>query len=178
MTIDDICRTLNNSAYYDGNTLTLPDSALGSNDVEALIDAYLPGDALIINNANITQGATSVTVTGTGGVAPFSGMQVEAVFTVSSDGNAAELALTATVTQGWTFADSFPALARTFFATMLFDHTSQFYFNSYTVPDVGPPGLSFDGTLPLSGPLAALTWLFSGQTSLQVRGPIALVNQV
>ncbi|HKQ06436.1 MAG TPA: hypothetical protein VJ464_14975 [Blastocatellia bacterium] len=178
MTIDQIYTTLTNSAYYHAGTLTLPDSALGSSDVQALIDAYLPGDALIINNAEITQGDTSVSVTGAGGVAPFTGMQIEAVFTVSADGTEAELAMTAAVAPSWTFASSFPALATTSFAQLQFGSGSKFYFNSFRVSDDVPPGLSFGGTLPLSGSLAAITWLFSGQTSLTVQGPIALVNQV
>ncbi|HJQ26142.1 MAG TPA: hypothetical protein VKA60_19650 [Blastocatellia bacterium] len=178
MTIDQIYATLTSPAYLHDNTLTLPDSALGSGDIQALIDAYLPGDALVINDADIEQATTSVTVKGTGGVAPFTGMQIEATFSVSEDGSEAEVAMTATVGQGWTFAKSFPALADSFYAGMQFDSASKFYFNSYAVPDVAPPGLSFDGTLPLSGYMAALTWLFSGQTSLTVQGPIALVNQV
>jgi hypothetical protein len=178
MTIDQIYATLTDPAYYHAGTLTLPDSALGSGDVQALFDAYLPGDALVVNSATITQGATSVTVTGTGAGSPFTGMQIEAVFTVSSDGTAAELVMTATAGQDWTFASSFSTLADTFFAELQFGSASKFYFNSYTVPNVAPPGLSFDGALPLTGYMGALAWLFSGQTSLSLQGPIALVNQV
>lgn len=160
--------------------LSLRASDLGSAAVDDLSTSFLPSGQLVmsdVNAENIVEPADqeSITVVGTGSAVPFSGMGVEAVFSIR--GGQAALVVTATGRDGWTFADSFPTLADTIFSSLAFDPSPRLRLASYPASDDVGQGMSFAGMLQLSSALGPFAFLL-GTGSKQLSGTITTENGV
>ncbi|MBX3659878.1 MAG: hypothetical protein KF740_15705 [Ramlibacter sp.] len=171
-----------NIAANDGS-LVITGPEIGSDNVTALFEAYLPDGTLTIDGAvpglfpggqlggkAVPEGAT---VSGTGGAGPFQDMHVTLV--LSPQGNDVVLQLLAVAQTGWTFATSFGRLADTLFADLAFASAPCYYFASQNEDDF-QEGLFFQGDLRLTGALANSTWLLGdpSMTTVTVAGPVQM----
>jgi len=178
MQLSDVASILDQSTA--GKTLTLPADAFGDGTAVAqLLTAYLTGEQLVVKNAVQVTTAKAITVEGTGGNAPFTGMSVMVQFSVDGGGNAVLAAIATAPTTGWTLATAFPLLAPTLVAGLTFSGTQGFYLASAPT-DIDArgvhlaQGLHFKGTLALDGALENFRWLLGGATTLDVEGPVEI----
>lgn len=149
-----------------GDTFSLATAPLASPPLDALAAAHLPGATLRLSAVTALDEAAdgqSVTVRGTGADLPFTGMRVEAVFSVVG-GNAA-LRLTATAAAGWTFTGAFPALASTVAAGFRFlaSPAPVLVLRSHQ-EGASAAGLSFAGTMDLASMTGGLAGLIGRNT--------------
>lgn len=101
-----------------GNRVDVPLSALIA--VGDLFTSFFPAGQFSVDQVtDWTQTPEGVTVSGTGASGPFTGMNVQAVFTSRPDG--VSVTVTATADATWGFSTAFAPLARTIFDTLRFD---------------------------------------------------------
>lgn len=167
----------------NAGSLVITGSELGSANLTALFQAYLPDGTLTVANASpgVTPGGqlggkaigAGATVSGTGGAGPFVGMGVNLV--LSPSGDELVLQLLAVAPAGWTFATSFTNLASTLFSGLAFAPAPCYYFASQN-GGAFQEGLFFQGDLQLTGALASSTWLFGdpAMTAVTVAGPVQI----
>ena len=150
---------------------------LFSSAIQNALSASLEDGTLAITGAQYSSSSAqqTVTITGAGSGAPLSGLQVTAVFALDASGQAGLTA--AAVTSGsdddWTFSSGSPVLQGT-----IFDHAKfsspQFALNSSS----SQAGLSFTGSLPLTGVLAILGDLLGGASAFEMSGQVTIVQGV
>lgn len=167
----------------NAGSLVITGSELGSANLTALFQAYLPDGTLTVANAvpGMTPGgqlggkavAAGATVSGTGGAGPFVGMGVSLV--LSPSGDDLVLQLLAVAPAGWTFAASFSQLGATLFDGLSFAPAPCYYFASQN-GGAFQEGLFFQGNLQLTGALASSTWLFGDptMTAVTMAGPVQI----
>lgn len=167
----------------NAGSLVITGSALGSANLSALFQAYLPDGTLTVTNASVGVSAggqlggkavaAGATVSGTGGAGPFLGMGVN--FVLSPSGDELVLQLLAVAPAGWTFATSFSQLEATLFDGLSFAPAPCYYFASQN-GGAFQEGLFFRGDLQLTGALASSTWLLGDptMTTATVAGPVQI----
>jgi hypothetical protein len=128
----------------------------------------------------LTTGPGGVTVKGRGAGAPFTGMEVEAVFALDASGVATALvnaAPPASVADEWTPALSFPSLLNTVFDRLLISDP-KFVLSSTGSGAELIKSLTFSGTATANGPLAVIEWVLGRGKSFGLSGSITLVEGV
>ncbi|WP_369226776.1 DUF6603 domain-containing protein [Streptomyces sp. R39] len=125
---------------------------------------FLSQGRLVLRDAVRTESVNGVDVSGTGDAAPLTGMTVTATLTAQDTGVLA--VLDAEPGADWSFADSFPALARTFFDGQRFEnprlHIDSAAIAAAEAAEPGSGSASFTGTLVVGTRLALLDVLFPG----------------
>src|SRR2546429_110755 len=151
MDFNDLKSTL--EAHTAGAKLTLPKGALDSDALDALFDKYLPGGELVVENITSrseSEAEASVTIVGTGGSLPISGLSVVARFSVV--GVQAEMFIPASFVPAsadavWTLDASFPSLRNSVIPSLHFVAPTTLYLASYDVSETVRAGLYFEGTM-------------------------------
>lgn len=117
MDVQTLSGTLNEC--LQGKTLILAKDRLGSSSVQGLLEDYLPGQQLKMQNAELTQSDAEVTVTGTVSYLSVTDQHAVAVFQPAGD----DVTLKITIHLGskWVFSQSFPSLADSFFDDLKFE---------------------------------------------------------
>lgn len=170
------------SAYFTTPTVfELPArNDLGSADLNALIEGYLPQSTLRVEGCTEMRGDDPVTF---GGEARLAAQQPEpvdvnvtfaTVDTTSRIGGTVQVGIaTAPLGAVWGFADMFPSLAGTALAEVRFTSARLTLASSADALVGGyPVGFNFEGVPDKAGPVSAVDWLFDTMPS--ITGPIAL----
>ena len=172
MTIQQLEKKI--QSQITNGTLVLPSNALGSNGIQQIIEANFTDKKLIINGAQMTTSATSVTVTGKVSFQAVTDMQSTAVFQlVNSD---VTLMLTASLPSTWTFSHSFPSLTGTFFDKLTLTGSKMIMASAdQTTPEALTKGLNFQGQISGGLPTPVSSLLSS---SVSLAGSIQIENGV
>src|SRR5690242_3607523 len=148
-------------------SLSAADAAPLGPPIVALYSAYFNDSDFTIAGAGVSRltQPDRVLLTGTGSSFPFDGVAIRAYFTVSSiDDNDAALDLVANPGADWTFDQSYPILGGTCFSWLTFTAPG-FALRSEDMTS-GKKGLSFAGTMQLTGPnISFVTKLLGGLTT-------------
>jgi hypothetical protein len=160
--------------------LTLPAGALQSAAITTLFGQFLnaptENSQLLITSVTLPlpEDANSITVAGTGENVVFAGMAVTAVFSIQQ--GEGTVALTATATGPYSFITSFPALKDTIFAQLTFTGSPVFILASYDLSAQVKAGLSFSGTLGVTGPVTDIAWLIGYPDTVALSGTIGVAS--
>lgn len=150
-------------ALVGENGFSLAKGDLPSPEIDALFDAVLNGGPLVVTSPKVSlqQRIGAVEVSGGGGSFPFSETTVSALF--SLPGGVPQLSLTATGSTGgadpWTLAAAFPSLKESLVEDLSFTNP-ELRLNSVDGGSGLPEGLSFAGSLQLTGNLGLLNVFF------------------
>src|SRR5947209_2994697 len=170
-------------AHTSGAKLTLPSGVLESDALDALFEKYLSDRELVVENItarNESEAEASVTVVGTGGGLPFSGLSVEAKFSVV--GGRAELNVSANFIPAgadavWTLGGIFPSLRNSVIPSLHFVAPTALHLASYEVSETVKSGMTFDGTMQPTSGLARFTDLL-GEERQTLSGAIEISNGI
>jgi LysM repeat protein len=154
---------------------------LGSKDVDALISAYLPEQdgaaTLLVTDCRDVEGEERVTWKGRatlsrGQKAPY---DVDVVFYLAETDGAVQLTVaTKALPEGWTLADSFPALAGSAVADAPGGSPQLALSSAPTQSPAYEKGLSYGAGALGEGVLAHVAWLIPDLTDLRYAGVVEL----
>lgn len=155
--------------------LELDIRAVGSAALNEEILPFTENGKLIIDAiTQNTDTGTEVTIAGTGGNLPFTGMRVTAVFTMHGEEPA--LTITAVGDGRWTLAHGFPAMQSTFLEQMRYEAPT-LVLRSHPATDEDVAGMTFAGTLDMDSPFGVLE-LFFPQRQHHLSGPIVMAPRL
>src|SRR5215218_7454128 len=168
-------QTYKSHLVVTNNRLELDIRAVGS---AALNEEILPfpenGKLIIDAITQNTDTGTEVTIAGTGGNLPFTGMLVTAVFTMHGEEPA--LTITAEGDGLWTLAHGFPAVQGTFLEQMRYKAPT-LVLRSHAASEEIDAGMTFAGTLDMNSPFGVLE-LFFPQGQHHLSGPIVMAPRL
>ncbi len=140
------------------NRLELDIRAVGSAALNTVVLPFMENGKLIIDAiTQNTDSGTAVTMVGTGGNLPFTGMAVTAVF--SMQGEEPALLLTAVGDAQWTLARGFPAMGGSFLDQMRY-LAPTLVLRSHAASEEQAAGMTFAGTLNMDSPFGVLELFF------------------
>lgn len=150
--------------------------AVGSAALNEEILPFMENGKLIIDaiTQNRDTGPEEVTIVGTGGNLPFTGMHVTAMFTMHGEEPA--LTITAVGDGQWTLAQAFPAMQGTFLEQMRYLAPS-LVLRSHPATEEDVAGMTFAGTLDMDSPFGVLE-LFFPQGQHHMSGPIVMAPRL
>jgi hypothetical protein len=162
-------------ACFNGSVFTGPDTLFGSATLKSVFDQSLPDKTLVIDGS-LSASDTAVTITGTG-TGPFSGMQVMATFTPSGDDVSVVVTGTSGSQGGWAFGTAFPSLAGGPLAELSVASGATLVLQTLQQGEI-PAGLSFSGSIGVTGTLGEIGKLIGSVASLAFSGTITFAAGV
>ncbi len=168
MTLSEIAGILEANIAANSGTLRLTADIIPSPEITGLFSTYLLNGVLVITGATVRETSEEVAVSGQGDSFIFYSTSVDSLrFTVTAGVPSMTVTAHALIsdTDGWTFGRSFPVLARSNWSGFRNPGNPQqwvqYIFFSEAQFSLTPLGLSFTGSLRLTGMLDALSTLFN-----------------